>query len=236
MSKYNRILLKISGEALMGDADHGIDMATLAKIADEVIQIVQLGTQVVIVLGAGNIWRYRDNAETIIERTASDSMGMLGTIMNSVAMQAAIEAKDVPCRVCSAVNIPQLAEPFIKRKAMRHLEKNRVVICAGGTGNPFFTTDSAAALRGLELNCDILLKATRVDGVYDSDPEKNPDAKRFEELTFHDVLEKDLYVMDQAAISLCKEKPLPIMVFDMTKPGNIVRAAKGENIGTIVHS
>jgi len=233
---YKRILLKISGEALLGDKSFGIDTPGLKKIATQVIDVTKLGIQVVLVVGGGNIWRYRDSKESHIERAASDAMGMMATIMNAVAMQASIESLGVGCRVCSSIDVPQIAEPYLRRKAIRHLEKGRVVICAGGTGNPYFTTDSAAALRGLELNCDVLLKATRVDGVYDSDPEKNPDAKRFETLSFHDVLEKDLYVMDQAAISLCKEGPLPIMVFDMTKEGNIMKAAQGEAIGTIVSS
>jgi uridylate kinase len=233
---YKRILLKLSGESFLGNKNFGIDLKELHHIAKQVVAITKLGIQVAIVIGAGNIWRYRDSKDSHIERATSDAMGMLGTVMNSVAFQSAIESYDTVCRVCSSINVPQIAEPYLRRKAIRHLEKGRVVICAGGTGSPYFTTDSAAALRGLELNCDILLKATRVDGVYSDDPEKNPQAKRFDKLTFHEVLEKDLYVMDQAAISLCKEGPLPIMVFDMTQEGNILKAAKGEMIGTVVSS
>lgn len=231
---YKRVLLKISGEALLGDKDSGIDYDMLHKICGQIVDVHKEGIEVVIVIGAGNIWRARDSKDSGIERSASDQMGMLATIMNSIAMQASIENLDVACRVCSAITVPQVAEAYLVRRAIRHLEKKRIVICAGGTGNPYFTTDSAAALRALELRCDILLKGTRVDGVYDSDPEKNPDAKFFKKLSLQETLEKDIKVMDQAAISLCKEKDLPIRVFNMNVEGNILKAAKGEDIGSYI--
>jgi uridylate kinase len=230
---YRRIMLKLSGEVFAGSKDFGIDKPTLAHVAKQVAAVAKI-TQVVLVVGGGNIWRYRDTKDSGIDRTVSDAMGMLATVMNSVALQSALEAEGTHTRVLSAVDIPQLAEPFIKRRAARHLEKGRVVICAGGTGNPYFTTDSAAALRALELNCDVVLKATNVDGIYDKDPKKFKNAKKYDELTFQEALEQRLQVMDQAAFSLCQDQKLPIVVFNFFKPGMLLKAAKGEKIGTIV--
>ncbi|MFA6039063.1 MAG: UMP kinase [Candidatus Peribacteraceae bacterium] len=233
---YKRIMLKLSGEVFSGERDFGIHKPTLDDIAAQIVAVATLKVQTVIVVGGGNIWRFRDTKETAIERTASDAMGMLATIMNSVALQAALEALGAETRVLSAIDVPQMAEPFIRRRALRHLEKGRIVICAGGTGNPYFTTDSAAALRASELTCDVLLKATNVDGVYDDDPRKNPKAKLFEEVSYREVIEKRLGVMDQAAFSLCQEQKLPIVVFNFLKRGSLLKAAKGEKIGTIVHA
>ncbi len=231
---YKRVLIKISGEALGNDKGDNLCTEKLKSIAEEFIDLKKAGHEVVIVLGAGNIWRFRDNTDSGIDRTSSDYMGMLATIMNSVALQSAIEHQGVESRVCSAIHVPQLAEPYIKRRATRHLEKGRIVICAGGTGNPFFTTDSAAALRASELNCDAIIKATKVDGVYDSDPMKNKNAKKYDSVSFDEVIEKNIKVMDQTAFSLCKEKNIPIIVLNMSNKGDIVKAAKGEKIGTIV--
>jgi len=232
---YKRIMLKLSGESMSPEGEFGLDHDTIVAIAKEIKKVVDEGIQVVVVLGGGNIWRYRDTKDSGIERTSSDAIGMLATIMNSVGLQSALESVGVDTRICSAINVPQLAEPFIRRKADRHLEKGRVVICAGGTGNPFFTTDSAAALRASELACDVLLKATNVDGVYDKDPNKNKDAKLYDELTYSDALSQGLKVMDQAAFSLCQDQSLPIRVFNFSAKGALLRAAKGEDIGTLVH-
>jgi uridylate kinase len=226
-------MLKLSGEVFAGSQDFGIDKPTLYEVAAQVKEVADK-MEVVVVVGGGNIWRFRDTTDSGIERTASDAMGMLATVMNSVALQSALEKLGVETRVLSAVNVPQLAEPFIKRRALRHLEKKRVVICAGGTGNPYFTTDSAAALRALELTCDVLLKATNVDGIYDRDPRKFPDANLLKTLTYQDALEKHLQVMDQAAFSLCQEQKLPIVVFNYFKKGNLLAAAMGKTIGTVV--
>jgi uridylate kinase len=233
--KYKRIMLKLSGEVLCGKTGFGIDKPALYDVAREIKEVSKLGIEMAIVVGGGNIWRYRDTVDTGIERSVSDAMGMLSTIMNSVALQSALEALGIRSRVLSAINVPQLAEPFIRRRAMRHLEKKRVVVCAGGTGNPYFTTDSAAALRALELSCDVLLKATNVEGIYDKDPHKFKNAKRFNELTYAQALEQHLDVMDQAAFSLCQDKNLPIVVFNFFKKGSLRRAARGEKIGTLVH-
>ncbi len=230
---YKRIMLKLSGEVFSGKNEYGIDKPTLDDIAEQVSEIAKIA-QIVIVVGGGNIWRYRDTKDSGIERTVSDAMGMLATVMNSVALQSALEEQGTHTRVLSAVEIPQLAEPFLRRKAIRHIEKGRIVICAGGTGNPFFTTDSAAALRASELSCDVLLKATNVDGVYDKDPNKFKDAKKYTELTYKEAMEKQLQVMDQAAFSLCQEQKLPIVVFNFMEKGNLLKAAKGEKIGTVV--
>jgi uridylate kinase len=227
--KYKRVLLKISGEALA--SGFGFDYGKLHDIAAQVVSVHKAGVQVVIVVGAGNI---RDTTESGIERTASDAMGMLATIMNAVALQSAIENLGVATRVCSAINVPQLAEPYLRRRAERHLEKNRIVICAGGTGNPYFTTDSAAALRALELNCGVILKASTVDGVYDKDPNKFKNAKKYENLTFQEAIEKNLKVFDQSAFSLCREQNLPIIVFDYGKKGAFLDAAMGKKVGTLV--
>ena len=233
---YRRIMLKLSGEVFAGRKEFGIHKPTLYAVAEQIVGVAKMGVQMVIVVGGGNIWRYRDTKDSGIERTVSDSMGMLATIMNSVALQSALEAKGVQTRVLSAIAIPELAEPFIKRRALRHLEKKRIVICAGGTGNPYFTTDSAAALRALELSCDVLLKATNVDGVYDKDPKRFRSAIKYKELTFKEAMEKHLNVMDQAAFSLCQDQKLPIVVFNFSEKGALLKAAKGERIGTVVHS
>lgn len=227
-------MLKLSGEVLMGSKQSGLDNEVLKKLCKEIGEVAKKGVQIVIVVGAGNIWRYRDHIETGIERVTSDNIGMLGTIMNAVAMQSCFEKLGHECRVASAIDIPQIAEPYITRKVIRHLEKGRIVICAGGTGSPFFTTDSAAALRALETKCDILLKATKVDGVYDSDPKKNPKAKKFDHLTYQEVLSMELGFMDQAGVSLCKESSIPVYVFDLQVSGNIMRVVKGENVGTCI--
>lgn len=228
-------MLKLSGEVLLGSRDSGIDHKILDELCSEILDVQKLGLQIVIVIGGGNIWRYRDFKETGIERVTSDNIGMLATIMNAVAMQSAFEHLGADCRVASAIDIPQIAEPYLRRKVIRSLEKGRIVICAGGTGSPFFTTDSAAALRALETNCNVLLKATKVDGVYDKDPEKFKNAKKIDKLSYHQVMEMDLGFMDQAAVSLCKECNLPIIVFNLAKRGNIKRAVLGEKLGTIIH-
>jgi len=233
---YKRIMLKISGEALAGTREFGLDHGTLLDLAKQIHEVVKKNIQVVVVVGGGNIWRYRDTKESGIERNASDAMGMLATIMNGVALQSALESLGAYTRVCSAIDVPQLAEPYLTRRAVRHLEKGRIVICAGGTGNPYFTTDSAAALRALELSCDVLLKATNVDGVYDKDPNKEKSATKYEKLTYDEAIEKNLNVMDQSAFSLCREQKLPIRVFNLSTKGNLLKAASGENIGTLVHA
>ncbi|MBI2635914.1 UMP kinase [Candidatus Peregrinibacteria bacterium] len=230
---YKRIMLKLSGEVFSAKNRDGIDHESLMHVARQIIPLARIA-QIVIVVGGGNIWRYRDTKDSGIERTVSDAMGMLATIMNSVALQSALEAFDIQTRVLSAIDVPQLAEAFIKRRAIRHLEKGRVVICAGGTGNPYFTTDSAAALRALELGCDVFLKATNVDGVYDKDPKKYRNAKLYSKVTYQDALEQHLNVMDQAAFSLCSDQKLPIVVFNFFSKGALLKAAKGEKVGTVV--
>ncbi len=230
--KYKRVLLKISGEALA--SGFGFDYEKLHDIAGQVVAVRKAGIEIVIVVGAGNIWRFRDTTESGIERTASDAMGMLATIMNAVALQSAIENLGTATRVCSAINVPQLAEPYLRRRAERHLEKHRIVICAGGTGNPYFTTDSAAALRALELNCGVILKASTVDGVYDKDPNKYKNAKKYDALTSPEAIEKNLKVFDQSAFSLCREQNLPIIVFDYSRKGAFLDAAMGKKVGTLV--
>lgn len=236
MKKYKRIMLKLSGEALSKEGKgQGINQVVLLDVAKRIKEVAAEGIQVAVVVGGGNIWRYRDTTGSGIERTASDAMGMLATIMNSVALQAALESLGTKTRVMSAIDVPQLAEPYIRRRAVRHLEKDRIVICAGGTGNPYFTTDSAAALRALELNCDVLLKATNVDGVYDRDPNLHKNAKLYKKLSFKEALEKHLNVMDQAAFSLCEEQNLPIRVFNFSTNGALLKAATGGEVGTIVH-
>lgn len=235
MASYKRIMLKLSGESLSGSKDFGLEKEALHRIAEEIINVKEKkGVDIAVTIGGGNIWRFRDQSESGIERTASDAMGMLATIMNAVGLQAAIESNGVYCRVCSAVDVPQLAEPYLRRRAMRHLEKGRIVICAGGTGNPYFTTDSAAALRALELNCDVILKATNVDGVYDKDPKKNKNAKKYDEITLQEAIEKGLGVMDQAALSLCREQGVPVVVFDFSQKGNLLRIVQGDAVGTKV--
>ena len=232
--RYTRIMLKLSGEVFEGKGS-AIHKPALTHVAAQIRDLAKAGLQIVVVVGGGNIWRFRDTQETGIERTVSDAMGMLATIMNSVALQSALEALDLQTRVLSAIDIPQLAEPFIRRRALQHLEKKRIVICAGGTGNPYFTTDSAAALRAVELSCDVLLKATNVDGVYDRDPKRSRSAKKYDELTFQEALDKHLNVMDQAAFSLCQDQGLPIVIFDFSARGALRKAAAGEKIGTLVH-
>lgn len=229
-------MLKLSGEALCGDQEFGLHHETLLNIAKQIDQVTKAGIQVAVVVGGGNIWRYRDTTSSGIERTSSDAMGMLATIMNSVGLQSALESIGADTRVMSAIDVPQLAEPFIRRRAVRHLEKGRIVICAGGTGNPYFTTDSAAALRALELNCEVLLKATNVDGVYDKDPNKHDDAVKYENLTYQEAIEQQIKVMDQAAFSLCMDKSLPIRVFNLFNEGSLVKVANGDDIGTLVHA
>ncbi|TSC60014.1 MAG: uridylate kinase [Candidatus Peregrinibacteria bacterium Greene0416_62] len=232
---YKRIMLKLSGEALSKPGKgQGINQEVLLDVAKRITEVAKKGIQVVVVVGGGNIWRYRDTKGSGIERTVSDAMGMLATIMNSVALQAALETHGMETRVLSAIDVPQLAEVFIRRRAIRHLEKGRIVICAGGTGNPYFTTDSAAALRALELNCDVLLKATNVDGIYDRDPNTDKKAKLYKTLSYQDALEKHLNVMDQSAFSLCAEQKLPIRVFNFGSKGDLLKAAMGGEVGTIV--
>ncbi|OGJ64598.1 UMP kinase [Candidatus Peribacteria bacterium RIFCSPHIGHO2_02_FULL_53_20] len=232
---YKRIMLKLSGEALSKPGKgQGINQEVLLGVAKRITEVAKKGIQVVVVVGGGNIWRYRDTKGSGIERTVSDAMGMLATIMNSVALQAALESQGMETRVLSAIDVPQLAEVFIRRRAIRHLEKGRIVICAGGTGNPYFTTDSAAALRALELNCDALLKATNVDGIYDRDPNMDKKAKLYKTLSYQEALEKHLNVMDQAAFSLCAEQKLPIRVFNFGTKGDLLKAAMGGDVGTIV--
>jgi len=233
MKPYKRIMLKLSGESFAREKGQGINHEVLHVIAAKVAEVAKKGAELVIVVGGGNIWRYRDTKGSGIERTASDAMGMLATILNSVALQAALESNGVHTRILSAVQVPQLAEPFIIRRAIRHLEKKRIVICAAGTGNPFFTTDTAAALRSLELSCDVLFKATNVDGVYDKDPNEHKDAVMYDEVSYQEVIEKNLNVMDQAAFSLCREQKLPIRVFNISED-NLLRAASGEHVGTLV--
>jgi uridylate kinase len=232
---YQRVLLKISGEALIGEQTFGIDVNVSQSVAEEIKQVHELGVQVAVVVGGGNIFRGISKSAGKMDRSSADYIGMLATVMNAVILQDALENLGVNTRVLSAIDIPQLAEPFIRRRAIRHLEKGRIVIFAAGTGNPFFSTDSAAALRAAEIKADVILKATKVDGVYSADPMKDPTATRFDCITYLEVLEKQLKVMDSSAISLCMDNNLPIIVFNMKKPGNIARALiTGSNIGTRV--
>jgi uridylate kinase len=234
---YKRILLKLSGEALMGEQNYGIDTKVAEALAMEIKSVRDLGVEMAIVVGGGNIFRGVSESAGNMDRAAADYIGMVATIMNAVVLQDALEKIGVYTRAMSALDIPQLAEPFIRRRAERHLEKGRVVIFAAGTGNPFFTTDSAAALRALEMKTDVIFKATKVDGIYDCDPVGNPDAVRYEKVTYQEVLEKQLKVMDASAISLCMDNQLPIFVFNMRESGNIVKAVKGDlSIGTLVHN
>ena len=233
--KYPRILLKLSGEALMGEADYGIDPKVIGRLADEVIEVVHTGVQVGLVIGGGNIFRGAGLAAAGMDRVTGDHMGMLATVMNALAMQDAIEKRHEYARVMSALPIHDVAEDFIRRRAIRHLEKGRVVIFAAGIGNPFFTTDSAAALRAVELSADLLLKATKVDGIYSADPAKHADATRYDTLTYDQVIERRLAVMDTAAIALCRDHRMPMRIYDMTVPGNLMRIMQGEAIGTQVN-
>jgi uridylate kinase len=232
--KYKRILLKLSGEALMGNQNHGIDPVRLNEYATEIKEIQKTGTEIAIVIGGGNIFRGVSGASKGMDRVQADYMGMLATVINGLALQSALENNDVPTRLQTAIKIEAIAEPFIKRKATRHLEKGRVVIFGSGTGNPYFTTDSAAVLRAIEINADVILKGTRVDGIYNEDPEKNKEAIKFDTLSFDDVLKKGLKIMDTTAFTLSQENKLPIIVFDMNTKGNLSRIIKGENIGTRV--
>src|SRR5436189_623599 len=232
--RYKRVLLKLSGEALMGDRKYGIDPETLARIADEIVAVQAAGVQIAMVIGGGNIFRGVSGATEGIDRVAGDHMGMLATVINALALQDALERRGAHTRVTSAITMPEVAEPFIRRRAIRHLEKGRIVICAAGTGNPFFTTDSAAALRANELECEIIFKATKVDGIYTSDPAKDPTAKKIARLTYQRVLAERLEVMDATAIDLARGSKIPIYIFSLREKGNIRRALLGENIGSIV--
>lgn len=232
---YRRILLKLSGEALMGDADYGISPVVMERVAREVHDVASAGVQVALVIGGGNIFRGEGLARSGMDRVTGDHMGMLATVINSLALQDAIERLGLTVRVMSAIRINEVCEDYIRRRAVRHLEKGRVVIFASGTGNPFFTTDSAASLRAIEINAELLLKATKVDGIYDSDPVKNPSAKRYDTLTYDDVLDRRLNVMDQTAIVLCRDNHLPLRVFDMNRPGELMRIVMGaQDVGTLV--
>lgn len=232
--KYKRILVKLSGESLMGEKQYGIDNNRLRQYASEIRDVIREGIEVAVVIGGGNIFRGIQAEEGGIERTQGDYMGMLATMINSMALQSALEGLQVDTRLQSAIEMKQIAEPFIKRRAVRHLEKGRVVIFGSGTGNPYFTTDTAASLRAIEIEADVILKGTRVDGIYNADPEKDPNAVKYERVSFSEVFEKDLKVMDMTAFTLCNENKLPIIVFDMNKPGNLMRVAKGEAVGTLV--
>ncbi|MBU2997222.1 UMP kinase [Cellulophaga baltica] len=234
--QYKRILLKLSGEALMGERQYGIDPKRLAAYAEEIKEVVDKGIEVAIVIGGGNIFRGLAGASNGMDRVQGDHMGMLATVINGLALQSALEEADVRTRLQTAIKINEVAEPFIRRRAMRHLEKGRVVIFGGGTGNPYFTTDSAAVLRAIEIEADVILKGTRVDGIYTSDPEKDKNATKFDTITFKDVLNKGLKVMDTTAFTLSQENELPIVVFDMNTTGNLMKLVSGENIGTVVNN
>ena len=232
--KYKRILLKLSGEALMGEKNFGIDNNRLTQYADEIKSIVDKGVQLAIVIGGGNIFRGLQASEGGMDRVQGDYMGMLATVINSMALQSALEHKGIHTRLQSAITMDAICEPYIRRRAVRHLEKNRVVIFGAGTGNPYFTTDTAASLRAIEVEADVILKGTRVGGIYASDPERSSDVVPFEHLTFDEVYEKDLKVMDMTAFTLCHENKLPIIVFDMNTPGNLLRLVEGNHVGTLV--
>jgi uridylate kinase len=232
--KYKRILLKLSGESLMGDQKYGIAATMLRQFAEDVAQVCALGVQVGIVIGGGNIFRGVQAESAGIDKVSGDYMGMLATLINSIGLQNALEAQGVQTRLQSAIHMAQIAEPFIRRRAIRHLEKGRAVIFGAGTGNPYFTTDTAAALRAIEIEADCIIKGTRVDGIYDSDPEKNPNAVRYNNITYKEVMERGLGVMDMTAFTLCQENKLPILVFDMNTPGNLKKLILGEPIATVV--
>jgi len=232
--KYKRILLKLSGEALMGEQQYGIDTNRLLQYAADIKGAVEEGVEVAVVIGGGNIYRGSQAEHMGLDRVQGDYMGMLATVINSMALQSALEKSGVMTRLLSGINIQQVCEPYIRRRAMRHLEKGRVVIFGAGIGSPYFTTDSAASLRAIEIEADVVLKGTRVDGIYSADPEKYPNAERYETLTFQDVFEKNLSVMDMTAFTLCKENELPIIVFDMNKSGNLRKIINGESVGTLV--
>ena len=234
--EYDRVLLKLSGEALAGDLGYGIDPKVVDDLAEQIAEIVEDGVQLAVVVGGGNIFRGLSGSAEGMDRAQADYIGMLATVMNALALQDAFERHGVFSRVQSAINMQEVSEPYIRRRAVRHLEKGRVVILAAGTGNPYFTTDTTAALRACELDVDCLMKATKVDGVYDSDPKQNEDARRYDTITYMEVLSQGLYVMDATATSLCMDNDIPMIVFDLTQRGNIKRALKGEDIGTVVYS
>jgi len=232
--RFKRILLKLSGESLMGSQSYGIDPAVLKQFAQEVQAVYSMGVQIGLVIGGGNIFRGVQAVENGIDKVSGDHMGMLATLSNAIGLQNALEAQGVPTRLQSAIQVAQIAEPFIRRRALRHLEKGCVVLFGAGTGNPYFTTDTAAALRAIEIEAECVIKGTRVDGIYDADPEKNPQAKRFTQLTYAEVIDRKLGVMDMTAITLCQENRLPILVFDMNTPGNLRRLIMGEDVATMV--
>lgn len=232
--KYKRILLKLSGESLMGNKNFGMDADVITQYAKEIKSVVDLGVQVAIVIGGGNIYRGMNEAQTGIERAHGDYMGMLATVINGMALQAGLEKAGMFTRLQSAINMEQIAEPYIRRRAIRHLEKDRVVIFGAGTGNPYFTTDTAGSLRAIEIKADVILKGTRVDGVYTADPEKDPTATRYKTVTYQECLTNNLRIMDMTAFTLCMENNLPIIVFDMNSPGNLARVALGEDVGTLI--
>jgi len=234
--KYKRILLKLSGEALMGESDYGIDPRVLHRLALEALEVRRIGVEIGVVIGGGNIFRGEGLAAAGMDRVTGDHMGMLATVINALAMQDALEKVGAEARVMSAIKINEVCEDFIRRRAIRHLEKGRIVIFAAGTGNPFFTTDSAAALRAIEIGADLVLKGTKVDGVYSADPKKDSSALRFDRLTYDQVIERKLAVMDTAAIALCRDNKLPLRIYDMGRAGNLMRIVRGEPVGTIVDS
>lgn len=234
LPKFKRILLKLSGESLMGDKNFGLDAEVLSQYARDIKLITELGVQVAIVIGGGNIYRGMNEAETGIERAQGDYMGMLATVINGMALQSALEKENVYTRLQSAIKMEQIAEPYIRRRAIRHLEKGRVVIFGAGTGNPYFTTDTAGSLRAIEIKADVILKGTRVDGIYTADPEKDPNAKKYETITFNECISKNLRVMDMTAFTLCMENNLPIIVFDMDTPGTLLQVITGLKVGTLV--
>jgi uridylate kinase len=234
--KFKRILLKLSGESLMGDKSFGLDSAVISRYAKEIKSVIELGVEVAVVIGGGNIYRGINEQESGIERAQGDYMGMLATVINGMAVQAGLEKAGVYTRLQSAIKMEQVAEPYIRRRAMRHLEKGRVVIFGAGTGNPYFTTDTAGSLRAIEIKAEVILKGTRVDGIYTADPEKDPTATRYEHISFAECISGNLKVMDMTAFTLCMENKLPIIVFDMNKPGNLLKVVMGENVGTLVNN
>ncbi len=234
LPKYKRILLKLSGESLMGDKNFGLDSSVIAGYARDIKGITELGVQVAIVIGGGNIYRGMNEAESGIERAQGDYMGMLATVINGMALQSGLEKEGVYTRLQSAIKMEQIAEPYIRRRAMRHLEKGRVVIFGAGTGNPYFTTDTAGSLRAIEIKAEVILKGTRVDGIYSADPEKDPTATKYGHITFNECISKNLKVMDMTAFTLCMENELPIIVFNMNEPGNLMKVVTGEKVGTLV--
>jgi uridylate kinase len=232
--KYKRILLKLSGESLMGDKTFGFDTNVIAQYAKDIKQLTEIGVEIAIVIGGGNIYRGMNEAETGIERAHGDYMGMLATVINGMALQAGLERIGVYTRLMSAIKMEQIAEPYIRRRAIRHVEKGRVVIFGAGTGNPYFTTDTAGSLRAIEINASVILKGTRVDGIYSADPEKDPSAKKYDKISFAECIRQNLGVMDMTAFTLCMENNLPIVVFDINKPGNLLRVVTGDRVGTLV--